>query len=153
MKTDIGKASEEDIAFVTRNMTERHREEWAAVLPDKVELLPLMRELYAGGVCARLGGEPVAVGDVFSARPNVIALGLITTDAFPAAALAFTKFLRNSLFARLKAEGVHRIECATLTHFTAAHKWMRMLGLSEETVLRKHGRNGEDFTQFSWVAG
>ena len=152
MKTEIGQASASDARFVADNMTTRHRAEWAAVLPDGVDAAEMLGALYANGVCARIGGEPVAVGDVFSVRPNVVTLGLVTTDAFPAAALAFTKFLRTGLFARLAAEGTHRIECSTLADFEAAHRWMSLLGLSEEARLRKYGRNGEDFKQFAWVA-
>ncbi|GLO68646.1 hypothetical protein MACH17_01630 [Phaeobacter inhibens] len=52
----------------------------------------------------------------------------------------------------MRDEGVHRIECLTLADLHVAHRWMEMLGLSEEATLRKYGRNGETFKQFSWVA-
>ena len=152
MKTEIVRATEVDVAAVAESMTERHKAEWHALLPDGVEARDVVIERFTDGVCARLGGEPVAVGEVFINRPGVASLGLVTTEAFPAAALAFTRFLRGGLFQGLKNEGVHRIECMTLTHFEAARRWMAMLGLEEEAVLRSYGRDREDFVQFAWVA-
>lgn len=152
MRTEIVRATPADAETVAQNMTERHQAEWAALLPDGATAAEIIAERFAGGVCARLGDEPVAVGEVFIMRPGVASLGLVTTDAFPAASLAFTKFLCGGLLRGLKDEGVHRIECMTLARFEAARRWMGMLGLEEEAVLRNYGRDREDFVQFAWVA-
>lgn len=151
MKVDIIAATKADVEAVARNMTDRHRAEWAALLPDGYDTVEVLTGRFVGGVCARVGGDPVAVGEVFVARPGVASLGLVTTDAFPVATLAFTKFLRNGLFRKLEAEGTHRIECMTLAQFAAARRWMGLLGLQEEATLRCYGRNKEDFVQFARV--
>lgn len=153
MKTDVIKASEEHARFVVSRMTDRHASETAALSPlEGDDLLDVLVDRFSGGVCATLDDVPVAVGEVFAARPNVASLGLVTTDDFPPAALHFTRFLRHGLFVSLRANDVHRIECVTRSDFKAAHRWMGMLGLEKEAEMRKYGRNGEDFTQFAWVA-
>lgn len=153
MRIDVRKATLDDARAVAANMTERHKAETAALSNlEGDELVEALAERFENGVCATAGGRPVAVGEVFTARPNVASLGLLTTDDFPYAALRFTKFLRDGLFVALRAQGVHRIECVTMADFDAARRWLRTLGLEEEAKLRRYGRDGEDFVQFAWVA-
>lgn len=51
----------------------------------------------------------------------------------------------------LIAEGVHRIEARSLVGHDLAGRWMAGLGAEREAVLRKYGRNGEDFELWAWV--
>lgn len=153
MRIEILKTTRVDAHTVAERMTDRHRAEIAATMAFGVDdIAPALAGLYEGGVCARANGVPVAIGEVFTARPNIASLGLITTDGFAPAALKFTKFLRDGLFVTLRAGGVHRIECLTMADFTAAHRWIKLLGLREEATLRKYGSGGEDFIQFAWTA-
>jgi hypothetical protein len=72
--------------------------------------------------------------------------------AFPKIALALTRFIRSRLFPRYRANGVHRIECASLDGYVEVHRWIELLGLRQEAVMPGYGRGGETFLQFAWVA-
>lgn len=147
--------SREDILHVAERMTARHRAEILAVSNLTEADLPaaLTDRFHGFAVGAYLHGAPVAIGGIFTARPNVASLGFFSTNEFPRVAKSFTRFLRDELFVKLKSVGVHRIECAAMAEFTIAHRWIGLLGLQPEAQLRQFGRGGEDFTQFAWVSG
>lgn len=149
----IRKANEADVRYVADRISARHLAEISALtFLEGRAVTDALPGRFTGGTCAVLDGEPVAVGEVFQSRPNVVSLGLIATDRFPEVTLGFTRYLRDGLFAALRASGVHRIECVTMAEFEAAHRWLRLLGLEKEADLRAYGRGGEDFAQFAWVA-
>lgn len=153
MKTEFRIASVSDARRVLLGMTDRHAAEIRALSHlEGYEMIEAAVQRVAGGVCIVADGIPVAAGKAITARPNVASLCLVTTDEFPPVALAFTRFLRNILFEELRRGGVHRIECVTMADFTAARRWIKLLGLGEEALLRKYGQGGEDFVQFAWVA-
>jgi hypothetical protein len=81
-----------------------------------------------------------------------VTLAFFATDQFPEIALGLTKFIKDRLFPRYRAEGVHRIECLSMEGYDAAHRWIGVLGLKREAVLPKFGKGGETFFQFAWVA-
>jgi hypothetical protein len=98
--------------------------------------------------------RPVAVGGLIYNRPNVATLLFFATDEFRHVALGLTRFIRCSLFPKIIAAGVHRIECVSIAGYTENHRWIRLLGLKEPTIrLRGYGKNAEDFLLFSWVGG
>lgn len=156
MRTTIDTATEADIRFVAEHMRERDVEEFMAVsrAESREELVGLLAAQYAGrpdAICARLEGEPVCIGLTIETRPNVITLGFFATDKFPAVAMRVTKFVRR-LFDQYEHAGVHRFEAVSIDGYMEAHRWLGLLGLFPESgVLRKFGRGGEDFIQFSRV--
>lgn len=97
-------------------------------------------------------GEPIGAGAMIEARPNVVTLMFMATDRFNTIALPLAKFCRRRLFPKYRALGVHRIECIALDGYDENHRWIEMLDMEREGVLRGFGRNGETFHQFAWVA-
>ena len=146
-----------DARRVAGAMRERDVAEFLAVsrLEGKAELIEALADRYGGApdaICAFAGEEPVAIGAMVQARPNVATLAFFATDRFPEVALELTKFIRNRLFPQYRGDGVHRIECISMEGYDDAHRWIGLLGLEREAVMPKYGKGGETFIQFAWVA-
>lgn len=115
-------------------------------------------------ICARYGGRfdtfcardddvgPVAFGAMIEQRPNVVTLMFFATDNFPIIAKKLTRFIVRALFPMYRKNGVHRIECVSMESHTATHRWLQVLGLKREGVMKGFGKNGETFHQFAWVS-
>ena len=148
--------SVEDVARVARNMRPNDFTEFSAVsFADTREALAetLVQRYgtFPGTLCIYDGNEPIAVGAMLQARPNVATLLFFATAEFPRVALGTTKFIRQRLFPMARKSGVHRIECVSIEGYHEAHRWIGVLGLEREAVLRGYGKNGETFIQFAWV--
>lgn len=147
----------ENVRYVAERMRESDFREFSAVsfARDRRQLAELMTKIYGehpGGICAYSGDEPVAVGAMVEGRPNVVTLMFFATDALNEIAIPLTRFIRNNLFPRYREEGIHRIECISIDGHTAAHRWIRLLGLERETgPMLGYGKNGETFFQFAWT--
>lgn len=95
----------------------------------------------------------VAIGATICWRPHVVSLLFFATDELPSVALPLTRFIRNSLFAELRADGIRRIEAIAMASHAHSRKWLKVLGLAEEAgPFRGYGRDGEDFYQFAWTS-
>lgn len=153
----IDAATPATVRYVAETMRQSDFAEFSAV--SRAET----RQALADDLTARYGdhpdvlvasfeSRPVAVGAMIEARPNVITLFFFATDQFPLIALQMTRFIRQRLFPRYKAAGVHRIECVSIEGYEAAHRWIEILGLEPEADMPGYGRAGETFRQFAWVS-
>lgn len=154
MKLDA--PTREDVAYVASRMRARDVAEFMAVSRAETheELAHGLVDRYGAApdtFCAYLDNEPVAVGAMVEHRPNVITLMFFASDRLPAIGPALTRWIRQRLFPRYKARGVHRIECASMDGYEDAHRWIEVLGLRREAVVPCYGRGGETFVQFAWV--
>lgn len=152
----IDEPSSAFVRYVASNMREQDLAEFLAgsFADTKEELVDALVERYgedAAVICASDDRAPVAVGAMIMARPNVITLMFFATDRFPKIARPLTRFIRQRLFPKYHAAGVHRIECVSVDGYDKAHAWIKVLGLSEEAVMPGYGKNGETFRQFAWV--
>lgn len=148
----------DSVRRVAENMRERDRMEFMAVSyatthTELVESLVARYGEHNDVVVAYSGDEPVVVGGLLRLRPNVATLMLFATDQINEIGAELTRFVRQRLFAQYRAQGVHRIECASMDGYAEVHRWVLALGLKREgPAMRKYGRNGEGFVQFSWVS-
>lgn len=153
----IDPATTEDVRRVASRMRDRDFDEFSAVTPcdTRQELADLLASRYGGRADVMCGAGdlgPICIGGTIEARPNVLTLLFFATDEFPTIALPATRFIRNNLFPRLFAAGVHRIEAVSLANYDQAHEWLRLLGLKPETgPLLGYGKRGEAFIQYSKV--
>ena len=140
------------LAMRARDYAEFSAVSWAA---DRAELARHLAARYGDQpsvICGHHDGLPACIGGTIEARPNVLSLLFFATDVFPQIALPATRFIRDRLFPRLRAVGVHRIEAVSMAGHKETHRWLRTLGLEPEVaVMRGYGRAGEDFVQFAWV--
>jgi hypothetical protein len=97
-------------------------------------------------------GIPIAIGGIFEFRPNVVSLGFFATDQLTEIGYHLTRWIMKSLFIPLKEEGIQRIEAASMITHIDAHRWLRVLGLEEESRMWKYGKNGDTFINFAWIA-
>lgn len=139
-------------------MRDADYKEFSAMLPVEsryqlVENLTFRYGFRDDTIVAKHGDEPVAIGGMLMARPNVVTLYFFATDKLPLIGKALTRWIRKELLPRTKEAGVHRIECISIEGHEEAHKWIRSLGLTQEAPpFRGYGKNGENFIQFAWVA-
>jgi hypothetical protein len=137
-------------------MRPRDREEFMAVSPftefsDLVEGLVLRYGEHHNVVVAHGDERPIAVGGLIHHRPHVGTLLFFATDELPQIGAELTRFIKQRLFPGYTLAGTHRIECASISGYHSTHRWLEVLGLSEECVMRKYGRDGQDFVQYAWV--
>ena len=153
----VDEPSARHVRYVAERMRAQDVEEFLALsfASNKAELADTMVEKYAANTqafCFSEGAEPVAVGAMVEARPNVITLMFFATDSFPRLALRIARFTKHRLFPSYRKAGVHRIECVSIAGYDHAHKWIRLCGMKEEGAFRGFGKGGETFHQFAWVA-
>lgn len=150
----------DDVHDVAMRMRATDFTELAAVSPhtDRSSLALSLATRFGHGeamlVTSGFGSaeERIAIGATICWRPRVVSLLFFASDALPSVALPLTRFIKNSLFAELRAEGVRRIEAIAMASHTHSRKWLKVLGLAEEGGPFQHyGRDGEEFYQFAWT--
>lgn len=146
-----------DFHKVASEMREADFREFSAVsaAKDRAELAAALADRFGWRddlIGAYAGEEPVAVGALVEARPNVVSLLFLANDRFPAIAFALTRFIVQRLFRAIRRDGVHRIECVSSAEHTDAHRWIEALGLKKEAEMPGYGRAGETFFMYAWVA-
>jgi hypothetical protein len=97
-------------------------------------------------------GEPICIGGALHIRPGSCALLFYATDRFPEIGLPMTRFIKRRYFPQLEAAGYHRIEAITSASYPEMHKWLEVLGMKREGLLRAYGAGGEDFVQYAKVS-
>jgi hypothetical protein len=152
----------EPLLYLTHNMRERDRKELLATLyemtaPEATELITQITLDAANkqgiGWIAYHGAQPVAVLGMSMMHPNVAQVWMYATDGWPLVALSLTKFAKRTIIGLLKDSGTHRAQCLSIEGHDVAHRWLRMLGATEECVCPNYGRGGESFHMFAWSEG
>lgn len=152
----IDPAGPAGIYEVAMRMRERDFEEISALMSadTREAVAEALTERYGGRddiLAVSKAGEAVCIGALVETRPNVVSALFFATERFPEVALPLTRFIRRELFPRFKAAGIHRIEASSLCDYRQMHRWLRVLGLSQETPpLAGFGKRGESFVQFAW---
>lgn len=145
-----------DITIVAANMRDWDRREFdaSADYPSATAaaLLCHYGSMPWAGV-ALLNGEPVAAFGAFGSplQPQLRTAWAFGTDKFRRAVPAIGREV-ESWKPHLVAQGVHRIEARCLAEHDLAGRWLAGLGATREAVLRRHGRGGEDFELWAWIA-
>ena len=152
----------EPLLYITQNMREKDRTEILATLYEMTteesnELmtritLDAANKMGIGWIGYR-GDEPIAVLGMTMMHPNVAQVWMYATDSWPMVALSLTKFAKNTIIRLLKDSGTHRAQCFSIAGHEVAHRWLKMLGATEECVAPNYGRNGEAFHLFAWSEG
>lgn len=145
------------VRYVAERMRNKDVEEFIALsfAKDAAELADGLVDRYSAhpdGVCFFDVDEPVGVGAMVEARPNVRTLMFFATDSFGGLALPIARFTKRILFPKYREAGAHRIECISIEGYEEAHRWIDLVGMSHEGAMRGYGRHGETFHHFAWVA-
>ena len=150
MKLRIDPATEAEIRFVADHMRDADLAEFLAVgfcqnrqdVADR--LVGVASELLVGAL-----DEPICIGGVISTRPNTATLLFCATPRFAEIGYGMTRWIKKSLFSRLDAAGIHRIEAVSHGDYVWAHRWLEALGFEREAVLRQYGGDRSDYLVFA----
>jgi hypothetical protein len=154
---NVEAATPAHVYAVAMAMRARDREEFMAVSNHTrhSELVADLVKRFGGhpDVIAAFweNADPVVIGGLIRHRPNVASLLLFATDDFHHIGAELTRFIKQRLFPGYIAQGVHRIEAASIDGYDEVHRWIEVLGLTREAAMRGYGRGGETFIQFAWV--
>lgn len=152
----------EPLLYIVQNMREKDRYEILATLyemeTDEANELIARMTLDAAtkmgiGWIGYRGDEPIAALGMSMMHPNVAQVWMFATDRWPLVALSLTKFAKKTIIRLLKDSGTHRAQCFSIESHGVAHRWLDMLGATEECEVPNYGRNGESFHLFAWSEG
>lgn len=154
---EIEPATAGDVQQVAVRMRAGDYDEFSAIsfAQDRQHLAEILAARYGDRHDVLVGlwkGRPACIGGFVMGRPNVVSLLFFATDEFRSIGLGITRFIRQNLFPKLEAQGVHRFEAVSLATHSEAHKWLLLLGLTAETKpMLGYGREGQAFIQFAKV--
>ena len=140
-----------DVAYVCARLRDADRREiFATRRTDEPDALAVEIIRYWGpiGWVATHNDRPVALVGATETWPGVWSAWMMATDEFPMVARRVTRFVKRVMIPGLVDLGAHRCEARSIDGHTEAHRWLRVLGATEEARLRRYGRNGEDFLVF-----
>ena len=152
----------EPLLYITHNMREKDRAEILSTLYEmtRAEATELITQMTLDastksgiGWIGYRGGEPIAVLGLTMMHPNVAQVWMYATDRWPLVALSLTKFAKKTIIPLLKDSKTHRAQCFSIEGHEVAHRWLKMLGATEECVAPNYGGNGEAFHLFAWSEG
>jgi hypothetical protein len=95
-------------------------------------------------------GMPVASVGATPLWGGVWAGWMMATDRFGEVGKPLTKWMRKVMIPSVVEAGCHRAEARSSAAHATAHRWMEMLGAKRESVLRRYGREQQDFILFVW---
>ena len=102
---------------------------------------------------ARHEGVPVAVGGVATWQPGVGQAWMVGTEDVGLVGVEIAHACRKSIKALFETGTIHRIQAFSAATHKRAHRWLRAIGLHEESRLPMYGKNGEEFIIFAVTKG
>ncbi|MDE2579954.1 MAG: hypothetical protein KGL46_14215 [Hyphomicrobiales bacterium] len=94
-------------------------------------------------------GEPVALLAAALTTPTVADVLMIATDRWPDIAFAATRFAVRRAIPCYLDTNVARAECRAWEGNAVACRWLEALGFSQEGLLRRYGRAGENYRLYA----
>jgi len=152
----ITQATWPDAIYVARNMREDDRAEVMATRwsDDPYDFAADCMRLPGVRLVARSGdGVPVAIGGVANWQPGVGQAWLVGTADVGLIGSEIAKSCRKSIEALFDTGTIHRIQAFSAATHTRAHRWLKAIGLHEESRLPMYGKNGEEFIIFAVTKG
>lgn len=158
MQRTVVKATQAQIAHVTRNMREEDAKELLAGLPfdtieEATDTLIFMCMKARMRFCVLLGNEPVALITAQEHWPGVWGVGMWATSKWKQVALTATKFAARVMNPQMAKAGCHRAHCWSHVDHKEAHNWLTVLGFEPEAIHEGWGKGGESFVCFAYVGG
>lgn len=95
-------------------------------------------------------GRPVAAMGIFEQWQGCWQAWSLGTDRYYAAVIHFRERFETA-YDNAKIKGLRRLEAKSIVGHTQAHHLMRKWGFEQEGILRKYGKDGDDYIQFARV--
>jgi hypothetical protein len=147
-KADLG-----SILYICRNMRQADRDEIFATRwtddPDELSV-EVMTRWGLGWVAFDDNGTPVAAIGATPLWEGVWQAWMFATDDFLSVGKQLTRWTKRVMIPSLLESGMHRAEARSSADHHSAHAWMQALGAKRESVLRRFGREKQDFFLFVW---
>lgn len=147
----------EGAQHVIANMRPMDREEiFATMNPEAGDDYLLMRIDRLEGPCWMActdDGEPVALYGCAFLWEGVGSMWFFATKKITEIGFPVTKHIVRSIIPALWKAGFHRLECRSMEGHVDAQRWLKTLGAKHEGVLRRYGRDKQDFHCFTWENG
>lgn len=152
----LSHCSEACVWDVVENMRERDKQEIYGLRANEDPALVVRDVMHMANFAwvAWLDDMPQAVFGGGEIRPGVWSMFAFATDKFPRLALGLTRFAKKTVIPTLFDDlGAHRLQCESHEAHKDAHKWLKLLGASSESVLRGYGKDGSDYHMFAICKG
>lgn len=94
---------------------------------------------------------PVAVFGAYPTHPKVWTVFAFATDEWAKCVLTVTKHIKRFMIPAIDATDAIRVQCWAMSTHDDARKWLKILGAVEGPTLDFYGKNGQDFTCYSWT--
>lgn len=152
----ITNATWQDILHVAMNMREADRDEvMATSWTDSVFdfAVECVRSPGAKLAVTDESGTAVCVGGIANHQPGVGQAWLVGTDDIGKKGIYVARAARGMIQALFESGGIHRIQAFSAANHTQAHKWLKLIGMKEESRMPLFGKAGEEFIVFSILKG
>lgn len=144
----VAGVTQDDLAYVTERLRPDDDRELEATRFDGCRLAD---SIYVAQGAAYTGydrdGNPAVVGGLTTVSPGVAQAWMFGTPRLPEVAVAMHRQARILIEAALNGPA-HRIQAYSADFHVDAHRWLKRLGFEIESVMRQHGKGGEDFYMF-----
>ena len=116
---------------------------------DPLEAIQKLSLCAYVGVTVWRGEDPIAAAGAVLTHPGNATTFLYATDRWPEVVIETTRFFRKTLFPALQAAGVRRVQSLSMAGDDRTNRWKeRLFGGTQEAILSKYGKNGEDFVLY-----
>lgn len=150
----LARADLASLLYVCRNLRADDRSEIFATRwnddPDDLAAEAFTRWGEMSYIAAGADGIPIASIGATPMWDGVWSGWMMATDRFPEIGKSLTRWARRVMIPSIVEAGCHRIEARSEATHEVAHRWMGWLGAKPEFVLRRYGRDKQDFILFVW---
>lgn len=143
----------EEAIYVCINMKEADRHEVMATRFDDDDIAFAADCMRTTGkkMVGIADGKPVAIGGLAVWQPGVGQAWLVGTPDIGKIGKQIAKYCKQEIKRLFESGCIHRIQAFSEANHTQAHQWLNSIGLKQEALMPKYGKNGEDFILFSIV--
>jgi hypothetical protein len=152
-KTSIEFGTVATLSHIAENLRREDFAEIAAMSAAKDPSMFLAAKIMgnASEVYVARRENPIAAWGYVELWPHVASCFAFGTNDWGLVVGAVTRHVRKYMFPRVIAAGYHRMECRALACREDVARWVSLLGGEPEAVLRKAGKDGEDFIIYRWI--
>lgn len=158
MGSILKRPSDDDIRYVCRNMRDVDaQEQFARRFPGDDTPEALARDMIAAAPTMLMAtafhdreGRPATILSAWLISPGVARLHRLSTVKWNEVRHVVFRYGVEA-FMPVLSTMVRRAECEVLARHDQARAMLHRLGFVEEGLLRRVGRNGEDFVRLAWV--
>ncbi|HET9679404.1 MAG TPA: hypothetical protein VFP95_02450 [Gammaproteobacteria bacterium] len=143
-----------DLLYLCHHLTDSQREEQGALMWGGYDADAFARSLAAKHGPSYVLYEndvPYCAAGFSLIAPGVANAWLIMTEAHKRHRLAIARHVRQGLKGMLTT--VHRVQTQCIISDSCACLWHRVIGMTQDCVLKGYGANGEDFGLYSITRG